>query len=198
MRAPYSFGEYLGLVAAFLAWVVIGLCVAINPWFVFTRDAFSDLGGPSANHPSLYNYGLMAVAALVFLYALYLLQIASNKAEAVACSFVMVAAIFLALIGYFHEGTYPHRFVSTWFFVQFDLAILVSSIGLYLRGHRRAGLGVLLLFVVGTAVAAAVHWPSAATIEAWGIAVIDVWAITVFLTYRGAAGGRPERAAAST
>lgn len=178
------FGEYLGLVAAALAWTIIAICVALNPWFVFTKNAFSDLGGPNAKDPSLYNYGLISVAVLVFLYAVHLARVASNKVEVVASSFVMVAAIFLALIGYFHEGTYPHGFVSVWFFAQFDLAILASSIGLYLRGSRRAGLAVAAVFALGTAVAVAVPWPSAATAEAWGIAAIDVWAIIVFLAYR--------------
>ncbi|MEM0121168.1 MAG: DUF998 domain-containing protein [Thermoprotei archaeon] len=176
--------RYFGLTAAVLAWVIIALCVAANPWFVFTRNAFSDLGGPRSTVPWLYNYGLMAVGVLVFLYAAHMARLGANRVEVVGASFVMVAAIFLALIGVYHEGTYPHVFVSTWFFVQFDIAILTSGIGLLLRGSRRTGVGVVVLFLVATLVAALVRWPSAATIEAWGIGAIDVWAVLVFPIYR--------------
>ncbi|PSO07251.1 hypothetical protein B9Q04_11890 [Candidatus Marsarchaeota G2 archaeon BE_D] len=176
--------EYLGLAAAVLAWVVIGVCVVTNPWFVFTKNAFSDLGGPKSTDPWLYNDGLIGVAVLVFLYAIYLTRLGVNKVEVVSASFVMVAAVFLALIGIYHEGTYPHVFVSTWFFVQFDTAILTSGIGLLLRGLKNLAYGVLSLFLIATLVAALVPWPSAATIEAWGISAIDVWAVLVFTSYR--------------
>jgi hypothetical membrane protein len=175
---------FFGLLAAALAWTVIAASVATNPWFVFTSDAFSDLGGPRSTDPWLYNYGLVSVAALVFVYSIQLGRVAQSKVEVVAASFVMVASIFLGMIGVYHEGTYPHVFVSTWFFVQFDLAVLASGIGLYLRGKRTMGLAVLALFVVASLGAVVVRWPSAATIEAWGIGAIDVWAIIVFFAYR--------------
>src|SRR5579875_1251874 len=148
--------EYLGLVAAVLAWIVIGVCVLTNPWFVFTRNAFSDLGGPYSTDPWLYNDGLILVALLIFLYAIYLARLGANKVEV----------------------------VSAWFFVQFDIAIFTSGIGLLLRGLRAMAYGVLSLFLIATLVAALVPWPSAATIEAWGISAIDVWAILVFTSYR--------------
>ncbi|MEM3288440.1 MAG: DUF998 domain-containing protein, partial [Saccharolobus sp.] len=98
----------------------------------------------------------------------------------VASSFVMIAAIFLALIGIFHEGTYPHQFVSLWFFIQFDIAILVYGIGL-LRVKRKWGIYMLTLFIISNIVAGIVKWPSAATIEAYGIIVIDIWVIMSYL-----------------
>jgi hypothetical membrane protein len=176
---------YLGLAAAVVAWIVIGVYIITNPWFVFTRNAFSDLGGPQSTDPWLYNYGLIAVALLVFVYATHLARVGVNRVEVVSASFVMVAAIFLALIGIYHEGTYPHVFVSTWFFVQFDIAILTSGIGLLVRGLKRSAYGVLCLVLIATLVAALIPWPSAATLEAWGIGAIDVWAILVFPHYTG-------------
>ena len=43
--------RFIGLVAAVLAWIVILLSIHHNPWFVFTKHAFSDLGGPGAEKP---------------------------------------------------------------------------------------------------------------------------------------------------
>jgi len=178
-----SFLKYSGIVAAILAWLVIIASVSINPWFVFTKNAFSDLGGPAATDPWLYNYGLIAVAIFTFMYGAYLAAINEEKIEVIGSSFVMVASIFLALIGIFHEGTYPHVFVSTWFFVQFDIAILTCGIGLLTR-MKKLGISMILLFLVATLVAVVVPWPSAATIEAWGISAIDVWVIISYMSQK--------------
>jgi len=178
-----SFLKYSGIIAIILAWLVILVSLSINPWFVFTGNAFSDLGGPVANDPWLYNYGLIAVAIFTFIYGAYLAAINEEKMEVIGSSFVMVAAIFLALIGIFHEGTYPHIFVSTWFFIQFDIAILTYGIGLFTR-MKKPGIFMILLFLVATLVAVMVPWPSAATIEAWGISAIDVWVIISYLSQK--------------
>jgi hypothetical membrane protein len=42
----------------------------------------------------------------------------------------------------------------------------------------------ILLFLVATLVAVLVSWPSAATIEAWGISAIDVWVIMSYMSQR--------------
>jgi len=178
-----NFLKYSGIVAAILAWLIIIASVSINPWFVFTKNAFSDLGGPAATDPWLYNYGLIAVAIFTFMYGAYLAAINEEKIEVIGSSFVMVASIFLALIGIFHEGTYPHVFVSTWFFVQFDIAILIYGIGL-LNRMKKLGISMILLFLVATLVAVVVPWPSAATIEAWGISAIDVWVIISYMSQK--------------
>ncbi|QXJ35008.1 DUF998 domain-containing protein [Saccharolobus shibatae] len=172
--------KYFGFVSAILAWVIILACISLNPWFNFTKNAFSDLGGPLARDPWLYNYGLIAVSVFAFLYAVFLAKVNENKILVVASAFVMVAAFFLALIGIYHEGTYPHVFVSSWFFIQFDIAILTYGIGL-LVAKRKLAIYIVILFIIGNVVAGVVRWPSAATIEAWGILIIDVWVILSFL-----------------
>jgi len=195
-----NFLKYSGIIAAILAWLVIFLSISINPWFVFTRNAFSDLGGPIAKDPWLYNYGLVVVAIFTFLYGIYLVIVNEGKVEIVGSSFVMVAAIFLSLIGIYNEGTYPHVFVSIWFFIQFDIAILTYGIGLLVNVNyhsrvgssapltpimiKKLGISMILLFIIATLVAIIVPWPSAATIEAWGIFAIDVWVILSYLSIK--------------
>jgi len=82
----------------------------------------------------------------------YFAIINEEKIGVIGSSFVMVTSIFLALIGIFHEGTYPHVFVSTWFFVQFNIAILTYGIGLLTR-MKKLGISMILLFLVATLVA---------------------------------------------
>lgn len=163
------------MAAALLAWTVILLSISYNPWFVFTKHAFSDLGGPAAEKAWIYNYGLIATGALVLLYSLALMMNAANKVENAGGAFISIAGIFLALIGAYPSGTRPHTFVSIWFFAQTDLAVIAWGIGLLLRGWKVLGAVITAMSITGPALAVAINWPSAATLEAYGIAIVDAW-----------------------
>ncbi|WP_083774010.1 DUF998 domain-containing protein [Acidilobus saccharovorans] len=180
--------RYLGITAAAVAWVIIIACVSINPWFVFTKNAFSDLGGPRATDPWLYNYGLIAVGALIIAFASYAVSVSSEKLEAVGASFMMVAGLFLALIGVFHEGTYPHVFVSQWFFAQMDMTSIVWGAGSIVSGRAKRGAAEVAIGVIGPAGAIAFRWPSAATLEAYGIVLIDLFVILMTFDLRDLEG----------
>jgi len=184
-RKIYGILRYLGILSAILAWVIILLSVYLNSsWFIFTKNAYSDLGSKYANYPQLYNFGLIVVAILGFIYSCYLAYLSRNKIQTIGSAFVMIAMIFLALIGIFPEGTYPHYFVSVYFFSQFALSILVWGIGTLIEGDRRIGIPLVSLFIVGVIVALVVPWPSAATIEAWGIVIIDASIILLYMKFK--------------
>ncbi|MGC9189640.1 MAG: DUF998 domain-containing protein [Conexivisphaera sp.] len=178
MRALWASGPC----AVAAAWITIALSAARNPWFSVTRNAFSDLGGPRAADPWIYNAGMIATAALLIAFSVYLLWSSGNRVESMGASFAVVGGIFLAMIGIFHEGTYPHVFVSTWFFAQMDMAIALWGAGSMIS--RRMDVGFLsLTLAVGAPIGAMlVRWPSTALLEAYGIAVIDIWALAVALT----------------
>lgn len=169
--------KYFGLVAVITAWIVIGICIILNPWFVFTRDAFSDLGGPEAYMPWIYNYGLMITGIFILLYSVYLTLDSKNKIETAGSSFMFIAGLFLILIGLFPSGTRPHTFVSLWFFIQSDLSILTWGLGLIVRKNVKIGEVVLLIALLGGLIGFLVNWPSAAVAETFGIIVIDLWVI---------------------
>ena len=165
---------WLGPAATVFAWVIIGASVWLNPWFVFTEDAFSDLGTPRASVPWVYNWGLIATGALVVAYSFALAGVSRSLGEAWGSAFVFVAGLFLALIGVFPGGTRPHVFVSTWFFVQMDLAFLAWGLGLASSG-RRLGWVYVAMALAAAVLGVVVDWPSAAVAEAFGIIVIDAW-----------------------
>lgn len=167
----------VGIGGAVLAWVVIYLAVQRNPWFIVTEHAFSDLGGPLATDPGFFNTGLIGLGGLFALYALTLIQDAMNKVEAVGGAFAVVAGVFLTLIGVYPSGTTPHAFVALWFFVQADLAITAWGVGMLLSGWDRVGALFLGFGVGGPLIAVAAPWPSLAVLEAFGIALIDVWVV---------------------
>ena len=169
-----------GLLAMVAAWLVIGAAWAINSsWFDFWSHAFSDLGVPGrAFRPWVYNYGLIATGGLAIAYSLGLYRWARYKLEVVAASFMGLAGVFLALIGVFPGGTRPHVFVSTWFFVQVDMALIPLAYSLWrYRGYRPA-LAALAASLAGFPVYIAIEalwgWPSVAAAEAYGILVIDI------------------------
>ncbi|MEM1626015.1 MAG: DUF998 domain-containing protein [Sulfolobaceae archaeon] len=173
----------LGIVSLILAWIIILTSIYLNPWFIFTKNAFSDLGSKYANYYYLYNFGLVIVSILGFIYACYLAYISRNKIETIGSAFVMVAMVFLALIGIFPEGTYPHLFVSFWFFTQFAIAILTWGIGIFIEGDGKIGSILILLFIIGVLGSIIIPWPSAATIETWGIIIIDISIILLYIKF---------------
>jgi len=88
---------------------------------------------------------------------------------------MFVAGLFLALVGVFHEGTYPHVFVSQWFFAQMDMTALTWGLGSVVKGRAKTGLAELAIGVVGPLGAVLVRWPPGALIEAYGVILIDAF-----------------------
>lgn len=168
-----------GLAAVVLAWAVIALSALRNPWFDLLEHAFSDLGGPGARDPWLYNYGLVATGSLTCVYSLYLAWRAGRKAHIFASAFLFVAGLFLALIGVFPASTRPHTFVSTWFFVQAWMAMVASAVGLARDGARARAALLWAMAVAGPLGALLVDWPSVAILETYGIAIVDVYVVVL-------------------
>lgn len=186
----------LGVAAAVAAWVVIGASWAVNrDWFVFTEHAFSDFGGERSRAPWLYNYGLITVGVLVAAFSLCPYRIAAHKLEPLGSGLLLTAGLFLALIGVYPAGTRPHVFVSTWFFIQMDMALVALSAGAYQATRdplaKAAAAVSMAAFPVYGLVGVLAGWPSAAVSEAYGILVIDAVVALLTLNYlrREGAGG---------
>lgn len=178
----------LGVIAAIAAWLVIGASWALNrDWFVFTKHAFSDFGGEGARYPWLYNYGLITVGLVIVLFAVCPYRLARHRLEAFGSGLLFTAGLFLALIGVFPAGTRPHVFVSTWFFIQMDMALIALSIGAYnATGDPLARLAAIVsavAFPVYILLEILVGWPSAAVSETYGIIIIDAAVILLTLNY---------------
>jgi len=169
--------RYAGLAAAILFYIVSLLSIHYNSWFIFTKHAFSDLGGLEAQKSGIYNWGMIILGVLILLYSLTLIQDAINKVETVGGAFTFIAGIFLALIGIYPSGTQPHNFVSTWFFTQAELAMLTWGIGLLLNDWKGFGNVILAMGILGPIGAIVIQWPSVAIIEAYGIVIIDIWVV---------------------
>lgn len=174
-----------GIFAIISAFAWISGAMAINPGFNFFKGALSQLGSNGADSPWVYNTGLVFTAILLFIFAIGLLACSKNKIEEAGSSFLMVAAIFLALVGIFHGGTYPHDFVSVYFFIQSGLAIITIGIGLLLENKKQ---GIIILFLAITAITTAEiikNFVSTAVLETFGTAAISLFAVLTALFFNG-------------
>ncbi len=175
---------FSGPLAVLFSLLVIGVSWFVNrSWFVYTRDAFSDLGGYRSVAPWIYNYGLIFIGFLIVLFSICIFILSNDKYFGAGASQLGLAGVFLALIGVFHEGTRPHVFVSFWFFLQMNVALIILAYSFYRLGDR---LGLLVLvvealeFPLGILIDKLVGWPSAAVVESYGIAYIYLGVIYVF------------------
>ncbi len=183
---------HLGPLGVLAAWLVIGVSWWLNRgWFVFTRDAYSDLGGPGACCPLVYNLGLILVGMLLVGFGICVAMAAERRVGVAGGSYLALAGVFLALIGVFPSGTRPHTFVSTWFFVQADIALIASLAEAAWRKCKMSKptlLLAVLAFPIAGSVEAVVGWPSAAVLETYGIIVIDLGVLVLWLCFRGICG----------
>ncbi|MGC8673694.1 MAG: DUF998 domain-containing protein [Thermoprotei archaeon] len=177
---------YSGLFGSIYVWIIIALCYRLNPDFVFTQGAFSQFGSPGANYPYVYNvFGMIGTGIALLLFSASIVAFSKNRVEVVGGAFLAVASVFLMMIGVFHGGTYPHDFVSEYFFVQADLSILAFGAGLVGERSEKLGAISLTVGVFAPILALAVKFPSSATLEAFGIICIEIWVISVTFLWDG-------------
>lgn len=112
--------------AAVAAWIVLYLVAAVStPSYSITAMRLSDLGNPAAPAPWAFNFACV-LAGLFFLpFAQALGAGLSRMMHRVGTVLLSVAAIFLILLGVFHEESpYDLHFIfSALFFILFMMAI---------------------------------------------------------------------------
>lgn len=168
--------KYLGILSVILFFVIVFIVSMYNPWFSITKDAYSDLGTPKASHMRIYNYGIIfVVMPLMFIFSLYLIYVAENKVQTVGGAFILVASMFIALIGIYYKGTKPHDFVALWFFIQYFLGILVYCLGA--KRGKWLGVSLFLLFWLGFVL----PFPSIALAETYALVLIAIFTMYIAL-----------------
>jgi len=165
----------LGPISLALGLATILVSARLNPWFSLTTHAFSDLGGPKAYWPWVFNGGLTISGLTFAAYGALLTKRAPTKGEALASASTAYTGLFLTLIGLLPEGNKSHFFVSAWFFAQ-AWASMVAW-GLALRNQKEYK-GVSRTLLVGGSLAPLgllAPWPSVALLEAYALAFIAIW-----------------------
>lgn len=170
--------KYSALTLVIAPWVLFLICYILNPQWVLTRDALSSFGDPSfSKFPWVYNVGLGIIAIIIWVMSLGIVATSEKKMQVFGGAFWFVAGIFLALIGIYHGGTYPHDFVSTYFFVQAALAMVFMGIGSFTARDFSGAItpiGLAILMPLGDIL---IPFPSSATTEIFEIVIIDAWVL---------------------
>ncbi len=129
-----------GAVGPLVAYVSIGVSIALSPWFSWERNALSDLGhAVKSGVAPIFNFGLLLTSFLLMIYA-----ITALKAYARRTSYsLLISAFMLQLVAVFDEvyGSL-HFVVSVLFFVS-----LIPTIILYAL-ERKSSLAVIG-FIIG-------------------------------------------------
>lgn len=172
-----------GVVASSVFWIFTALSITHNAWFDLYRDAFSDLGGPGAKNPWIYNYGLIVASLFVVLLSLDMILISRTKIGVVGASYISISGVFLALIGIFPAGTRPHTFISTWFFIQAFTGFLIYGLGEFRKDLGYLAI-IIVTFMAGLLGALLIRWPSAATIEAYEIILLTIASLAYAVKHR--------------
>ena len=170
-----------GGITMLLIWIVIAVSAAFNPWFGITHNALSDLGGgnlinnghPAPLYPWIYNVGLMIEGILIAILSSFFILRTRNTIEIVGSSFFIISGLFLALIGIYHEGTYPHDFVSIWFFILATISYTAIGFSIILI-NIKTGISLLVILVIAWILFAIIPWGSVAENEIFGIVVIEI------------------------
>jgi hypothetical membrane protein len=177
---------YSGVLAVVLAWIIIGVSWSLNrDWFSYSKGAFSDLGSKRSCCPEVFNYGLITVGFLFFIYGVSIAYSARTKAGVAGGSYVSLAGFFLALVGVYPEETKPHGCVAVMFFLLAYTGLMLSL----LEATRRSRLAVIALaamalsVVAGLIVGATTGWPSVAILETYLILFIDLGVVALARSY---------------
>lgn len=178
MRLPSLFLRYSsfsGVLASITFWVFTIISITHNSWFDLSRHAFSDLGGPQASDPWIYNTGLVVSAIFIEFLSINMIISSNNKTSVISGSYLSIAGVFLVLVAIYPAGTKPHTFVSTWFFIQAFIAALIYGLSI-IRERPFMGLAIVLIFIAGL-LGSMASWPSTALLETYEILLLTIFSI---------------------
>ncbi|WP_276929967.1 DUF998 domain-containing protein [Ferroplasma acidiphilum] len=126
----------------------------------------------------------MVTGLLIALFAIAAIANSRNSVENTGSAFFIIAGLFLALIGIYHEGTYPHDFVSIWFFIIASIAYATIGISLLFTKFRRVGIAILIILPVSWVLFIEIPWQSVAEDEIFGVIVIDIMVLLHIYTFQ--------------
>lgn len=115
-----------GVIGPLLAYVSIGISIALSPWFSWERSALSDLGhAVNSGIAPIFNFGLLLTG---FFLTIYAVKVQKRYARWTGYSLV-ISAFTLQLIAVFDEVYgFLHLVVSILFFVSLGITSLLYAV----------------------------------------------------------------------
>jgi hypothetical membrane protein len=152
---------FCGILAPIIGLSCIALAVLLCPWFSWTENYLSDLGGFPGDRPIwaahgaasiLFNVGLIIAGALGVCLVLGLRksQMFSSSLGNLGTLFLIMDSFALIGIGIFPETTGPpHTFFSITFFILVGVALLLIGLTLIKSSEKKLGGLTIALFIFG-------------------------------------------------
>ncbi|WP_297417668.1 DUF998 domain-containing protein [Thermococcus sp.] len=183
MRKSQLYSGFLGPLVAFVG---IWTAAYINrSWWRITENAISDLGRVGLPNNWVLNISLITTAVLIIYYAIGLFALLRNGVEKAGVVIFVLGLVFLALIGFFPEGTSPHYYVSWAFFVTTSVGLLVAGLGMGLSGRRGLATFTVVIFTLGWILGlwAKGHYHGVAVAESIGAVTFALWHYAVLFSF---------------
>jgi hypothetical membrane protein len=170
--------EFFGIITPFFGLLIIASSILLSPWFSWTGNALSDLGGTDGFEAVVFNSGLAITGALLMMFSTGLFEMTKGDVMGQVGSMVnLVSAVLLIGIGVVNITIEPwHTYVSVGFFVTLPLSAVLIGFFFYRKKMR-----FYTLLAWGTAILSAViwffPWASPAIPEALSTSYLAVWQI---------------------
>jgi hypothetical membrane protein len=167
---------FFGIVAPLFGLLIIGMSIWLSPWFSWTGNALSDLGGTDGFEAIVFNSGLAMIAALMMMFSTGLFEMTKgNIIGQIGSGVHLLSSLLLLAIGLVNISIEPwHLYVSVGFFIAFPLSAVIIG---YFCFRKKMRFYTLLAW--GTAVLAAViwflPWGAIAIPEALSVSYLGVW-----------------------
>jgi len=167
---------FFGIFAPLFGLLIIAMSIWLAPWFSWTGNALSDLGGVEGFEAIVFNSGLAMTAALMMMFSTGLFEMTKGDLIGqIGSGFHLLTSLLLLAIGLVNITIEPwHLYVSVGFFVAFPLSAVI--IGLFCF---RKKMKFYTLLAWGTAILAAIiwflPWGAMAIPEALSVIYMGVW-----------------------
>ena len=116
----------LGIVGPLIAYISIGVSIALSPWFSWEKSALSDLGHAVKSQAApIFNLGLLLAGFLIMVYAVTVFK----RHAKYTSIFLVMSALSLQLVATFDEVYgFLHVVVSVMLFLSIGAASLTYAI----------------------------------------------------------------------
>jgi hypothetical membrane protein len=152
---------FCGIAAPIIGLACIGLAISYSPWFSWTENYLSDLGGSPGDRPIyaahgiasiLFNFGLMVAGILgcCLIIGIKKSRILDTPLGKLGTAFYLLDASALIGIGIFPESTgAPHTFFSMAFFVLVGFSLFFIGVAQLRSSEKTFGWFTMALFFFG-------------------------------------------------
>jgi hypothetical membrane protein len=169
---------FIGMLAPVFGLMLIGTSIWMSPWFTWTGNSLSDIGGSEGLESVVFNGGLAMTAALMMMFSAGLFEMTKGDTIGqIGAGVSFLATVLLLAIGIVNITIQPwHNYIAVAFFVSFPLSAILVGYFCYqkamkfytLLGWGTAVLAIMIWFL---------PWSSLAIPEGLSVSYLAVWQI---------------------